>query len=216
MNMRKMVKNFRVLTAMISLLLVCGTICTGCGKDLTEAESAVKAYLMAISGFNLDAMQSCLSEGTNEDFGVDTAVFESSYVQTDTYKKAVESMFKSLSGTVEFTINSSEEIAKDTVSVGVTVKCANVEKSEVDEYMQAKMDEYTTLHPELQQKTALDQNDIGITVMADAYNEFVQLQPKTSTFLDIVVKKINGSWKIVNGEENADLKKWLSDVYGTF
>ncbi len=214
--MTKMFKKYRVLTAMVSMLLVCGMICTGCGKDLTGAENAVKAYLMAVSGFNLDAMQSCLSEGTNEDFGVDTTVFESSYVQTDTYKKSVESMFKSLSSTVEFTINSSEEIAKNTVSVGVTVKCANVDKAAVDEYMQTKMDEYATLHPELEQKTALDQNDIGITVMADAYKEFVQLQPKTSAFLDIVVKEINGNWKIVNGEENAELKKWLTDVYGTF
>ncbi len=214
--MTKLMKKFRVLTAMISMILVCGMICAGCGKDLTGAENTVKAYLMAVSGFNLDAMQSCLSEGTNKDFGVDTAIFESSYVQTDTYKKSVESMFKSLSNTVEFTINSSEEIAKNTVSVGVTVKCANVDKATVDEYMQTKMDEYATLHPELTQKTALDQNDISISVMAGAYNEFVQLQPKTSTFLDIVVKEINGKWKIVNSEENANLKKWLSDVYGTF
>ncbi len=60
----------------------------GCGQNTQEAESAVQAYFTAIFALNLDAMESCLSGGTNKDMGVDTSFFEADYAQSDIYKKA--------------------------------------------------------------------------------------------------------------------------------
>lgn len=211
--MRKMLR--RNLALILSILMVAISF-AGCGKDIKEAEDVVQAYFTAISGFNLDAMETCLSEGENKDMGVDTTTFERDYVQTDIYKKSVESMFKTLSNTISFTTNGGELKDEKTAVVNVTVSHSDVNQEAVDEFIQTKMDEYATKHPELAEKTELDQNDINIQVMASAYNDFVKLQPKVSKTLDVVLIKKDGKWKILNGNENKELKTLLQGIYGTY
>lgn len=200
----------------IMVLCMCVVMLCGCGSNTTEAENTVQAYFTALANFNLDAMEASLTEGTNEDMGIDTSVYESHYVQTDTYQKAVISMHKALGKTIEFTINGSEKQEDSTVLVRTALKCADVNKVAVGQFIQARMDEYIKKHPEFETKTELDQNNIGITVMAEAYAEFVQLQPKVSKDVNIAVTKKDGQWRIINGEQNQQLKQWLSEVFETF
>ena len=207
-------KNFaRIL---LSALLLAVLLTAGCSNDQKEAENSVQAYLTAVSGFNLDAMETCLTEGKNEDFGIDTSMLSKNYVQTDTYKKAVDTMFKSLSATMEFSVNSSEKKTDDTMVVSTTIKYADVNEEAVEQFMQQKTDEYFKEHPELEKKTEIEQSDTGITVMANAYKEFLQTQGKISKDVDITVVRKDGKWKILNGEENSDLKNLLTDIYSTF
>lgn len=211
-----MKKTLRRSLALILSVLMVAVSFAGCGKDVKEAEDVVQAYFTAISGFNLDAMETCLSEGSNKDMGVDTSSFERDYVQTDIYKKSVESMFKTLSNTISFTTEGGEIKEDKTAVVAVTLKHADVNQEAVDEFIQTKMDEYAAKHPELLDKTELDQNDINIQVMASAYNDFVKLQPKVSKTLDVVLTKKDGKWKILNGAENSELKALLQSIYGTY
>ncbi len=203
----------------ISVILVAATFFTyGCSGDgdIKKAETTAKAYLTAVSGFNLDAMETYLSEGTNEDFGIDTTAISKDYQQTDTYKKAVESMFKALGGTMEYTINSSEKIDKETVEIRATIKYADANQEAVDKYMQQRADEYVQMHPEFFYKTELEQSDVGITVMADAYKTFLQMQGKLSRDIKMTLVKKDDMWKVLNGDENRDLVNLFSDIFGTY
>ena len=212
-----MIKIVQKSVSVILLTILIMTCFAGCGNDeKVEIENGVTAYLMAVSGFNLRGMQSCLAEGSNKDFGVDTSVIESGYVQTDTYKKQVESMFKALGATMEFTVDSTEKTDDSTAIAMVTLKCADANEAAVEEYTHRKVDEYIQAHPETVLKTDLDRNDISITVMAQAFNEFVQLQPKVETKVSIVLTKKNGAWKIAAVSENGELKAFLTSVFGTF
>lgn len=200
-----------LLTALIAMT------CVGCGSDgINTAESSVVTYLTAVSGFNLDVMESFLAEGTNADYGIDTSVMESGYSQTDTYKKAVEDMFKALSATMAFTIDACEMKTEDTAVVSVTIKCADANETAVGEYMQQKVNEYAQAHPVMFQLSEVEQNDVAISVMADAYKEFLQLQPKIETKIDIAASKVDGKWKIASASENAALKEFFAGTYGTF
>ena len=125
-------------------------------------------------------------------------------------------MYKALSKTVEFTIHSAEKQEDGSYLVDTTVKCADVNQEAVDEFMQIRMDEYTQKHPEILEKTELDQNNIGITVMAEAYGEFVQLQPKAERDIKIAVSGENDQWRIISDERNNDLKQWIKDMFGTY
>ncbi len=211
--MKKLLR--RNLALILSMLMVAVSF-AGCGEDAKKAEEAAQAYFTAVSGFNLDAMKISLSEGNNKDMGIDTTTFGKDYVQTDIYKKSVESMFKTLSSSITFAIEKSELEDKDIAVVTMTVSHADVNQAAVDEFIQTKMDEYATKHPELSEKTALDQNDINIQVMANAYNDFVKLQPKVSETIDVVLVKKDGKWKILNGTENRELKTLLQGIYGTY
>ena len=214
-SLQDMNKNItKVLFLVVALAIA--LICAGCSDDIKDAENTAKAYLTAVSGFNLDMMETFLSEGENEDFGIDTTVIAKNYEQTDTYKKAVESMFKALSGTIEYSIGSSEQRDKNTVVVNANVQFADVNKEAVDQFMQQKMDEYAEAHPKLAQKTEIEQSDIGITVMADAYKTFLQTQNKISKDVAVTVVRIGDQWKILNGEENRDLINLFTDIFGTF
>ena len=199
------------------LLILCAVMSVaGCQDELTEAKNTVQVYLTALSNFNLDAMKTSLDQGTNEDMGIDTSVYQSTYIQTDTYKKAVDSMYKSLSNMMEFTIHEAEKQEDGSYLVYTTLKCADVNREAVDTFMQIRVDEYTQKHPEILQKTELDQNNIGIQVMAEAYREFVQLQPKVSADVKIAVCKTGGNWRIISDDRNQELKQWIQDMFGTF
>ena len=188
----------------------------GCGQNTKEAESVVQAYFTAVFALNLDAMEVCLSEGTNKDMGVDTSFFERDYAQSDIYKKSVESMFKTLSNTILYTIDGSVAKEDGKAAVSVTVSHTDVNKTAVDEVIQTKINEYVQQHPEVLEKTEADQNDINIQLMANAYNKFVKLQPKVSKTFDVILQKIDGQWKILNGPENKELKALFQEIYETY
>lgn len=202
-------KTIAVLLAAAVLLCM-----AGCKKDFTNAESAVQVYLTALAGFNVDAMEAILTEGTSEDMGVDLSAYEQDFVVTDDHRATLDILYKTLCETVEFQINSSEQVEKDTVQVYVTLKRADVKEAEVDEYLQASMDAYVEAHPGLLQMTEQEQTNIGIAVMTEAYKEFVQMQPETEKELGILVRETDGKWKIVNDGGNSELKQWLSDMFG--
>ena len=203
-------------TLLLTLLLIFSISAAGCSGDVKDAENAVQAYLTAVSGLNLDAMEACLSEGKNKDFGIDTSAMSRSYEQTDAYKKAVESMFKSLSGTIEFSFEQTEKTERNKMVVLTKIKFADVNKEAVDEYMQRKTGEYAEDHPELAQRTDIEQSDVGISIMADAYKTFLQTRSKIEKKVPITVVRKGGEWKILNGDENRELKKLFSDIFGTF
>lgn len=211
--MKKFVKCFAAW-----LLLFCTVLLSvGCSeKNMKNAENTVKTYFTAVSSFNLAAMETCLSDGTNKDFGIDTTVITKGYEQTDAYKKAVESMFKALCGTVEYTIGTSEQQKKDRVVVNITVRYADVNQEAVEQFTRQKVDEYLQDNPQLLQKTEIDRDNIGIEVMADAYKTFLQTQSKISNDISVTVVRVGNQWKILNGEENRELIDWLTDIFGTF
>lgn len=202
---------------LVLILVFCAILLpSGCSDNIQDAENIVKTYLTAVSGFNLDVMEACLSEGENEDFGIDISVLAKNYEQTDTYKKAVESMFKALGGTLEYSIGASEQKDKNKVAVNVTIRHADVNKEAVDQYMQQKVNEYIEANPQLLQKTEIEQSNVSIAVMADAYKTFLQTQNKISKDVLITVIRVKEQWKILNGEENRDLINLLTDIFGTF
>ena len=117
---------------------------------------------------------------------------------------------------MEYSIGQSEQRDKNTVVVNTEIRYADVNKEAVDQFMQQKMDEYADAHPELSQKTEIEQSDVGITVMADAYKTFLQTQNKISSEVAITLVRVRDQWKILNGEENRELKNLLTEIFGTF
>ncbi len=125
-------------------------------------------------------------------------------------------MFKTLSNTILYTIDGSAAKEDGKTAVSVTVSHADIDKTALDEFIQAKIDEYVQNHPEVLEQTEIEQNDINIQLMANAYNKFVKLQPKVSKTFDIILQKIDGQWKIINGPENEELKSLLQKIYETY
>ena len=52
--------------------------------------------------------------------------------------------------------------------------------------------------------------------MADAYKTFLQTQNKISSEVAITLVRVRDQWKILNGEENRELKNLLTEIFGTF
>lgn len=208
--MQMILKKF---VSFVLLVTVMFSAC-GCGSDVKQAENAAKAYLTAVSSYNLDIMESALSEGTNKDFGVDVTKILNNDLQTNAQKQAAESMLKALFGTMGYTINSVEKTDRKTVVAGVTVQYAEVDQAMAMQHIQQEADAYVTRHPEIQTKTAPEQENIRITVMIQAYKTYLQTQNKTSRDVTITLVKKNGSWKILNGAENHDLVELFADLFG--
>lgn len=204
---------FKKIVSFALLLAVMFSIC-GCGNDVKQAENVAKAYLTAVSSYNLDIMESSLSEGTNKDFGIDEI---SEYnLQTNAQKKSTESMFKSLCGTMGYTIHSVEKTDRKIVVVGATVQYAEFDQEDVTQYMLQQADTYVKTHPELLEKTEQEQENIRITVMEQAFKTYLQTQNRPSRDITITLVKKDGSWKILNGEENHDLVELFADLFSTF
>ncbi len=203
----KKIVSFALLVAV--MLSACG-----CGSDVKQAENAAKAYLTAVSGYNLDIMESSLSEGTNRDFGIDKISKDN--LQTNAQKQATESMFKSLCGTLGHTIHSVEKKDKKTVVVSATVQYVEVDQETVTQYMLQQADAYVKTHPEFLMKSAQEQENIRITVMEQAFKTYLQTQSKTPRDITITLVKKDGSWKILNGDENHDLVELFAELFSTF
>lgn len=205
----------RMRKAIFLLLTAVFLLPAGCGDGTADAENAVRAYFAAVSGFNIDAMDGFLSEGTHEDFGIDTAALTDGE-RSDTYKKAVTSMFQSLGRTVTCTIDASEQTDKDTVVVRADVGHADVESEAVDAFVQQAVDDFIEENPTFAQLTAERQDDVAMEVTAAAYQEFLSGQPSVSHKMDITVVRVDNQWKILNGAENQALMTLLADLFRTY
>lgn len=199
---------------LLSIVMLVAVILTfsGCGGGVDEAESLLKTYFSALNGFNTDAMAKCLVSDNEYNIGFSTETISDGYVQTDNYKKSVESMFKGLSDTFTFTINSSEMVDKSTVKFNVTVKHANVDEEAVNSYVQEKVDDYVTKHPSYFDLNEIEQSDTSIAVMADAYNRYLQITERVTKEIDILVTKVGNSWKIETAK-NYELFNLLTEVF---
>ncbi len=185
---------------------------TGCSNSTAEAESLLKTYFSALNGFNTDAMKKCLVSDNEYDIGFSTETISDGYVQTDNYKKSVESMFKGLSNTFVFTINSTEAVDKTTVKFNVTIKHADVNEEAVNAYVQGKVDNYVTKHPSYFDLNEIEQSDTSIAVMADAYKQYLQITERVTKDIDILVTKVGNNWKIETAK-NYELFNLLTEVF---
>ncbi len=189
--------------------------CAGGGGDddgMYEAESLLKIYFSALSGFNTDVMETCLVSDNEYSVGFSIETISDQYNQTNYYKKQVEKMFKGLGNTFSFTINSSEMVDESTVKFNVTVSHASVNEDDVNDYVQEKVDDYVTMNPEYFAMTEIEQNDVSIAVMADAYNRYLQIAERVTNDIDILVTKVEGSWKIETAK-NHELFSLLAEVF---
>lgn len=196
----------------IMMLVVVFLTFTGCGNDTAEAENLLKTYFSALNGFNTDAMKKCLISDNEYDIGFSTETMSEGYVQTDNYKKSVESMFKGLSDTFVFTINSTEAIDKTTVKFNVTFKYADVNEEAVNNYVQGKVDNYVEKHPSYFDLNEIEQSDTSIAVMADAYSQYLQITKRVTQDIDILVTKVGNSWKIESAK-NYELFDILTQLF---
>ena len=203
------------IVSFVLLVTVLFSACA-CGSDVKQAENAAKAYLTAVSSFNLGIMEASLSEGANKDFGVDITEMLNNDLRTNAQKQAAESMLKSLCGTMGYTINSVKKTDRKTVVVGVTVQYAEVDQELAKQHIQQEADAYVKRNPEILAKTAAEQENIRITVMTQTYKTYLQTQSKTSRDITITLVKKNGSWKILNGAENHDLVELFADLFRAF
>lgn len=199
---------------LLSIMLTCVVLLTfaGCGADTSGAENLLKTYFSALNGFNADAMAKCLVSDNEHDIGFSTETISDGYVQTDNYKKSVESMFKGLSDTFVFTINSSETVDKQTVKFNVTMKYADVNEEAVNTYVQGKVDNYVTKNPSFFDLNEIEQSDTSIAVMADAYNQYLQITERVTTDITVLVTKVSGSWKIETAK-NYELFNLLATLF---
>ena len=188
----------------------------GCKTDVKNAETVVKAYMTAVSSYNLDIMKTFLSDGTNKDFGIDAEEISETLLQIGINAKSAETMIKSLAGTIGYTINSTEKTNRKTVVVDMTVQYPEVEQETVRQYIQQQADAYISTNSRYSSKTGIEQRNIYIAVMVEAYKTYLQTQNKISRDVSITLVKKDGTWKILNGAENRDLAQLLADIFATF
>lgn len=201
----------------VSLVLVCmifmsAVMFGGCSPDTTEAENSLKAYLSSLKGFNTDAMKTFVVGDEEGDIGFTTETISSDYIQTDNYKKAVESMFKSLGSTFDFEINSAESISEEVVKFDVTVKCADVNAESMNSYIQTRVDTYLERNPGFYYLNEIEQNDTMIQVQADSYKQFLQITQKVTKNFTLTVNKIDESWKI-KVDDNKGFFEFLTEIF---
>lgn len=198
------------------LLIVLATVLlfVGCGNKSVpqEAEGIVKTFFTALPGLNTDVMNACISEGDVKDFGIDTSLFSKEAQGTETYKNSVQNMMKSMCATIEYTVNSSEFIDKNKVAVNVTLKHADSNEEAVNEYIDYRIDNYMKKYPVFNSKTESEQNEILIQVIENAYITFLNNHEKVTKDINVVVECKNDKWKIVNSDDNSEIKSFLSDI----
>lgn len=199
---------------LLSIVVLIAVILTfaGCSNSTAEAENLLKTYFSALNGFNTDAMKKCLVSDNEYDIGFSTETISDGYVQTDNYKKSVESMFKGLSDTFVFNINSTEAVDKATVKFNVTFKYADVNEEAVNNYVQGKVDNYVEKHPSYFDLNEIEQSDTSIAVMADAYSQYLQITKRVTQDINILVTRVGDSWKIETAK-NYELFDILTQLF---
>jgi|GEM_PF-3043131 len=213
--MKKIISCLLVFVMLLSVFTLSGC---GSSKEVEEAESALQVYFTALVGFNTDEMKGCIDDENkdddeeNENIGFEIPEMSDDFIQTDNYKKAVKSMYQSLGSTFVFTVDSSEKIDKENVEFKVTVKCANVNESDMGQYIQKKVDQYLENNPNWVKMDEIEYSDTMIGVQADAYRVFLQTTERMTEQFTIKLTKIDGDWKM-KLDENKEFFDFLSEVF---
>ena len=237
--MKRIVSLFTVFVVLLSLVAFCG--CSS--HDVSGAENVLKVYFSALSGFNTKAMQSCVVGEEDDSVGFAIETMSEGYIQTDNYKKSVEGMYKALSQTFEFSINSNEVVDKETVKVNITFKYANVDEiaveevkptdeagsvmadgtvivmeaedseTKMDKYCREQLENYIVKHPSMLELSEIEYSDKAISLIASFYKQYLQITSRTESDLDIVLSKRSGSWKI-HTEDNKEFFELLTILFG--
>jgi len=121
-------------------------------------------------------------------------------------------MMRALSSTFVFTINSSEAIDDSRVDFNVTMKCSDVNEEDLGEYMQEKVDKYIIKHPEVYDMDSYEYEETMIGVQADAYEVFLEKQPRTTKDFTVAVVNVDGKWMITT-KDNTEFFAFLQEIY---
>ena len=206
---------------LVFVMLLSALTLSGCGsKEVEDAESAMQVYFTALVGFNTDEMKGCIYTGEEDDendeeddnIGFEIPEMSEDFIQTDNYKKAVKSMYQALGSTFVFKVDSNEKIDKENVEFKVTVKCANVNESDMGQYIQKKVDQYLENNPNWVKMDEIEYSDTMIGVQADAYRVFLQTTERMTEQFTIKVTKIDGDWKM-KLDENKEFFDFLAEVF---
>lgn len=198
-------------------LLVCVVVLSaisfgGCSKKTDGAETALKYYFSALKGFNINAMKQNVKGETTGDIGFVIEELSSDFRQSDNYKKRIEDMMKSLSSTFEFSINSSEVMDENTVRFNITFKCADVNQTDLNAYMQEKVDKYLIKNPDVYEMDAYEYEETMIGVQADAYSVFLEKQPRITKDFSVTIVNENEKWKVTTAG-SSEFFTFLQGVY---
>lgn len=202
---------------LILIMLLSAVVLSGCSEEKTidadSAENTLKVYFSAVSGFNIGAMADFVEGEDEEDVGFSTENISDEYTQTQKYKRSIKDMYTSLAKTLKFTIESKEVTDDNKVTFSLKVGYADVEEEPMNEYVNAKVDEYIELNPYFFAMNEIQQNDTAIKVMAQAYDDYLEITEKLEKNFKIVISQETGSFKI-HTEENKEFFGFLSDLFG--
>lgn len=209
--MRKIISCLLALMMFLSAVVFSG--CTEEEINVAElAEAELRVYFSALGGFNMKAMNDCVEGEDDSDIGFSTENISYEYVQTDKYKSSVKEMYRALARTLEFKINS-KEVTDDKIVFDVKLKYADVEEESMVKYTNSKVDEYVEKNPVFFTYDEVKQNDVAITVMAQAYEEYLQITERLEKDFKITMTQDEGSFKI-RTEDNREFFDFLADLFG--
>lgn len=196
------------------MIMLSAVALSGCSStDIEGAERSLQAYFAALKGFNIDSMEGNVVGEKEGDIGFEIKELSDDFRHSDNYKNRVKDMMKALSSTFVFTINSNEEVDKNTVKFDVTMKCADVNERDLNKYISEKVNKYIDENFEAIGK--MDdyefEEDI-IVVQADAYEDFVIRQERVTKDFTITVSQVDGKWK-VKTSENEDFFRYLEELF---
>ena len=205
-----------VLLVLIMILSAVGL--SGCKKEeqvdnVALAESELRVYFSALGGFNLEAMKDCVEGKDENDIGFSTENISYEYVQTNKYKRSVKEMYRALGKTIEFKINSKEETDDGKVVFDLKIKYADVEEEPMVKYTNSKVDEYIEKNPQFFAFNEVKQNDVAISVMAQAYEEYLQLTERLEKDFKFTMSNETGAYK-VHTDDNKEFFEFLADLFG--
>ncbi len=210
--MRKIISCLLVLMMILSAVAFSG--CTEEKINVEElAEAELRMYFSALGGFNIKAMNDCVEGKDENDIGFSTENISYEYVQTDKYKSSVKEMYRALAKTLEFKINSKEVTDGDKIVFDVKLKYADVEEEPMVKYTNSKVDEYVEKNPQFFAYDEVKQNDVAISVMAQAYEEYLQITERLEKDFKITMTQDEGSFKI-RTEDNKEFFDFLANLFG--
>lgn len=214
MQMKRIISGLLIFIMLLSVVAF-----SGCSKekaiDLDSVENTLKVYFSAVNGFNLGAMADFVEgeDGNEDDVGFSTENISDEYAQTQKYKRSIKDMCTSLAKTLKFTIESKESTDDGKVEFSVKIKYADVEEGPMNEYVNAKVDEYVERNPYFFAMNEIQQNDTAIKVMAQAYDEYLEITEKLEKDFTITMSDETGSFKI-HTEQNKEFFEFLADLFG--
>jgi len=201
-----------IVCILLCVSVLSSVVLSGCSGDTDGAETALKFYFSALKGFNVNAMEENVKGEYAGDIGFAVEELSEDFRQSDNYKKHIEDMMRALSSTFVFTINSSEAIDDSRVDFNVTMKCSDVNEEDLGEYMQEKVDKYIIKHPEVYDMDSYEYEETMIGVQADAYEVFLEKQPRTTKDFTVAVVNVDGKWMITT-KDNTEFFAFLQEIY---